>query len=182
MNWKKFLLSVLLLCLAFPNYAQDFFSESKAPIVGLKTNIPYWGTTTPNLGIEFRLAKKWSLDIEAGLNPFDGKNDDGSYDRSLKHFRLHPEARYWFCEAFNGHFLGLHVPYLIYNIADIKILGTFLAVRQALEHRGYGGCRLSLSGIRPLSVYQLRHKAGCEKETLCRSYSGGCQSDLCILK
>ena len=56
MNWKKFLLSVLLLCLAFPNYAQDFFSESKAPIVGLKTNIPYWGTTTPNLGIEFRLA------------------------------------------------------------------------------------------------------------------------------
>ena len=93
MNWKKFLLSVLLLCLAFPNYAQDIFSESKAPIVGLKTNIPYWGTTTPNLGIEFRLAKKWSLDIEAGLNPFDGKNDDGSYDRSLKHFRIHPEAR-----------------------------------------------------------------------------------------
>ena len=92
MNWKRVLLSVLLLCLALPNHAQDFFSESKAPIVGLKTNIPYWATATFNAGLEFRLAPKWSLDIEAGLNPFDGKNDDGSYDRSLKHFRLHPDS------------------------------------------------------------------------------------------
>ena len=133
MNWKRILLSVLLLCLALPNHAQDFFSDSKAPIVGLKTNIPYWATATFNAGLEFRLAKKWSLDIEAGLNPFDGKNDDGSYDRSLKHFRLHPEVRYWFCEAFNGHFVGLHVPYLIYNIADIKILGT-----EGERHQGWG--------------------------------------------
>ena len=58
------------------------------------------------------------------MNPFSGKNDDGSYGRSLKHLRLHPELRYWFCETFNGHFLGVHTPYLLYNVADIKWLGA----------------------------------------------------------
>ncbi len=102
--------------------AQTLVPESKAPVVGIKTNIPYWGTATFNAGLEFRLAKKWSLDIEAGFNPFDGKNDDGTYDRSLKHLRIQPELRYWFCEANNGHFLGLHVPYYLYNVADAKLL------------------------------------------------------------
>ena len=105
----------------------------KAPVVALKTNGLYWATTTPNLGIEFRLAPKWTLEAEVGLNPFDGKNDDGSFDQSIKHFRLHPEVRYWFCESFFGHFLGLHVPYLIYNISDIDWLGT-----ENERHQGWG--------------------------------------------
>ena len=98
------------------------YEGGKAPVVALKTNALYWATTTPNLGLEFRLAKKWTLEAEVGLNPFDGKNEDGSYGRSLKHFRLHPELRYWFCESFYGHFLSLHVPFIAYNFADLKIL------------------------------------------------------------
>ncbi len=123
MNVKKLFLVALLLCMSFCTYAQTEISQGKAPIVGLKTNLPYWGTATFNAGLEFRLAKKWSLDIEAGLNPFDGKNDDGTYDRTLKHLRIQPELRYWFCEANNGHFLGLHVPYYLYNVADVKLIG-----------------------------------------------------------
>ena len=76
------------------------------------------------MGAEVYLARHWTLELEAGLNPFSGKNDDGSYGRSLKHLRLHPELRYWFCETFNGHFLGVHTPYLLYNVADIKWLGA----------------------------------------------------------
>lgn len=109
------------------------YEGGKAPVVALKTNALYWATTTPNLGLEFRLAKKWTLEAEVGLNPFDGKNEDGSYGKSLKHFRVHPELRYWFCESFYGHFLGLHVPYLIYNISDIDILGT-----ENERHQGWG--------------------------------------------
>lgn len=101
--------------------------------MGIKTNALYWGTVTPNIGAELRLAKKWTLDIEAGLNPFDGKKDDGSYGKSIKHFRLHPEVRYWFCESFYKHFIGLHVPYLIYNISDIKLFGT-----ENERHQGWG--------------------------------------------
>lgn len=104
--------------------AQSRVNEGgKAPIVALKTNALYWATTTPNLGIEFRLAPQWTLEAEVGLNPFSGKNEDGSYGKTFKHFRLHPEVRYWFCESFYGHFLGLHVPFIIYNFADLKILG-----------------------------------------------------------
>ena len=46
------------------------YEGGKAPVVALKTNALYWATTTPNLGLEFRLAKKWTLEAEVGLNPF----------------------------------------------------------------------------------------------------------------
>lgn len=113
--------------------AQADLTKSKSSPVGIKTNIIYWGTATFNAGVEFRLAPKWTLDLEAGLNPFDGKKDDGSYGKSLKHLRVHPEVRYWFCEAFHKHFLGLHVPYLLYNVSDIKLLGT-----ESERHQGWG--------------------------------------------
>ena len=51
----------------------------------------------------------------------------------MKHLRLHPELRYWFCETFNRHFVGLHVPYLLYNVANIKWLGT-----EDERHEGWG--------------------------------------------
>ncbi len=122
-------MALLPLCLQ----AQTPLEEEKGAIVGVKTNIPYWGTATPNLGVEFRLAKHWTLEAEVGLNPFTNKHDDGSFGKSIKHFRLHPEVRYWFCESFYGHFLGLHVPYLIYNVSDIKLLGT-----EDERHQGWG--------------------------------------------
>ena len=51
----------------------------------------------------------------------------------IKIKKVHPELRYWFCETFHGHFLGLHVPYLIYNVSDIKRLGT-----ENERHQGWG--------------------------------------------
>lgn len=130
---KRSLFWVFLSLFALESYAQKNVEDISGFTMGVKTNLLYWGTVTPNIGAELRLAKKWTLDIEAGLNPFDGKNDDGSYGKSIKHFRLHPEIRYWFCESFYGHFLGLHVPYLIYNVSDIKLLGT-----ENERHQGWG--------------------------------------------
>ncbi|WP_297907514.1 DUF3575 domain-containing protein [uncultured Parabacteroides sp.] len=131
---KRLLLTGLLCVITSATLlAQTALQEDQGAVVGIKTNALYWSTTTPNLGLEFRLARHWSLDLEAGLNPFSSKRDDGSFGRSIKHFRLHPEARYWFCEAFDGHFLGLHVPYLIYNVSDIKWLGT-----ENGRHQGWG--------------------------------------------
>lgn len=112
---------------------QQRLASEKASVLGIKTNAFYWGTVTPNLGVELRLAQHWSLDAEVGLNPFSGKKEDGSYGKSIKHFRLHPELRYWFRESFHGHFVGLHVPYLIYNVSDIKWLGT-----EDERHQGWG--------------------------------------------
>ena len=90
---------------------QERLESKKSSVLGVKTNVLYWGTVTPNLGVELRLSQHWSLDAEVGLNPFTGKEKDGSYGKSIKHFRLHPELRYWFYESFSGHFVGLHIPY-----------------------------------------------------------------------
>ena len=92
---KKTIFMLFLLAVPFLSRAQGVPVEGKGSMIGIKSNIPYWATATFNLGAEVYLARHWTLELEAGLNPFSGKNDDGSYGRSLKHLRLHPELRYW---------------------------------------------------------------------------------------
>lgn len=199
MKVKKLFFAALLLCVSLCTYAQTEIGKGKAPVVGLKTNLPYWGTATFNAGLEFRLAKKWSLDIEAGFNPFDGKNDDGTYDRSLKHLRIQPELRYWFCEANNGHFLGLHVPYYLYNVADVKLIGLEDERREGWgagvglsygyqwmlsKHWSMGGDRrgrVYLLRIRPLPLYRLRQPRDGPPQKLFRSHAGRIELHLSIL-
>ena len=67
---KRLLFTCLLCAISFTVMAQTDLQKEKGAIVGIKTNALYWGTATPNLGLEFRLARHWSLDLEAGLNPF----------------------------------------------------------------------------------------------------------------
>ncbi len=130
---RKLVFMLLLFAVPVSFYAQGRLAGEKGSVVGIKTNLPYWGTATFNLGAEFRLARHWSLDLEAGLNPFDGKNDDGSYGKSLRHLRVHPELRYWFCETSHSHFVGLHIPYLLYNVSDIGMFGL-----EGLRRQGWG--------------------------------------------
>jgi len=130
---RKLVFMLLLFVIPVSFYAQEKLTGEKGSVIGIKTNIPYWGTATFNLGAEFRLARHWSLDLEAGLNPFDGKKDDGSYGKSLRHLRVHPELRYWFCETSNRHFIGIHMPYLLYNVSDIDMFGL-----EGLRRQGWG--------------------------------------------
>lgn len=151
---KKTIFMLFLLAVPFLSRAQGVPVEGKGSMIGIKSNIPYWATATFNLGAEVYLARHWTLELEAGLNPFSGKNDDGSYGRSLKHLRLHPELRYWFCETFNGHFLGVHTPYLLYNVADIKWLGTEGerhqdGAREPVSVMDTRGCCLAIGTWRP---------------------------------
>lgn len=59
----------------------------RAQQIGLKTNLLYWGTTTPNAGLEFRMGKKWTLDVSGGYNPFNSatiaNSSIGSWLRSF---------------------------------------------------------------------------------------------------
>ena len=83
--------------------------------IAIKTNLLYDISTTINLGAEFRLAPKWTLDLSANYNPF-----TFSDSKKWKHWMVQPEARYWLCEAFNGHFLGLHSGYAFYNAGGVR--------------------------------------------------------------
>lgn len=87
-----------------------FFSSAYGQWAAVKTNLLYDATTTINLGLEVGLADKWTLDVSGNYNPW-----EFSDNRQLKHFFIQPEARYWLCEKFNGHFFGLHGHYGKYN-------------------------------------------------------------------
>ncbi|MCE8189449.1 DUF3575 domain-containing protein [Porphyromonas gingivalis] len=104
----------------------------RAQQIGLKTNLLYWGTTTPNAGLEFRMGKKWTLDVSGGYNPF-----TFSHHRKLKHWLVAPELRYWTCEAFSSHFFGLHGIGGEYNVNDIDIPIGRLKKLNNYRYKGY---------------------------------------------
>lgn len=89
----------------------------QAQHVAQKTNLLYWATTTPNAGIEFSFNKKWTMDLALGYNPWDLGNN-----RSLRHWLVQPELRYWPCQSFEGHFLGMHGIYGQYNVGNLSFI------------------------------------------------------------
>lgn len=100
-----------------------YTSEVKAQDVAIKTNLAYDATASVNLGMEFALTQQWTLDVSGNLNAWDMPND-----MKWKHWFVQPEARYWFCEKFAGHFLGIHAHSGQYNVGgianNIHFLGT----------------------------------------------------------
>lgn len=91
---KKLLMLVLL---------GTFISVGFAQKVGVKTNLLYDATSAINLGVEFGLAPKWTLDISGNYNPW-----TFSDNKKMKHWFVQPEVRIWTCKRFSGHFFGLH--------------------------------------------------------------------------
>lgn len=85
---------------------------------GIKTNLLYDAATTMNLGVEVGLADRWTLDLSGSYNPWTLNSKE---NRKLKHYLIQPEARYWLCEKFNGHFFGLHTGFSQYNISAVKV-------------------------------------------------------------
>ncbi|MDR2585666.1 MAG: DUF3575 domain-containing protein [Prevotellaceae bacterium] len=81
---------------------------------GIKTNLLYDATTTINLGIEFRVGERSSLEIPFNYNPWTFSNNV-----KWKHFLVQPEFRLWTQELFNGHFWGVHTHYALYNIGGL---------------------------------------------------------------
>lgn len=97
----------------------------------LKSNLLYWGTATPNAGIEVAIGKRHSLNLAGGVQPW-----EYSDTRKLRHWLVQPEWRWWPCETFNGHFWGLHALGGQFNAGGIKLpLGLF----PELENHRYQG-------------------------------------------
>ncbi|MGI6073848.1 MAG: DUF3575 domain-containing protein [Fermentimonas sp.] len=89
----------------------------QAQKVGVKTNFAYWGAAaSPNLAMELGLSNKSTLEVGAGFNLWEF-NDN----KKAKHWLVQPELRYWFCEKFNGTFIGLHAHGAQFNIGNWDI-------------------------------------------------------------
>ena len=104
--------------------------------VAVKTNVLYDAAMTINLGAEVGLAPKWTLDISGNFNGW-----TLSHDRRWKHWLVQPEARYWFCDRFAGHFLGFHAPGGQYNVGGLKngisFLGSDLSKLSDYRYQGW---------------------------------------------
>ena len=119
-NMKRILIFLMLL-VSISLSAQD---------VAVKTNLLYDATTTINLGAEIGVATKWTVDLSANYNGWTF-NDN----KKWKHWMAQPEVRYWFCERFNGHFLGAHLLGGQYNWGGLDLpLG--IRYRNTLDSMG----------------------------------------------
>ena len=110
-------------------------SPAGAQDVAVKTNILYDATLTVNAGVEYALAPRWSVDLSGNYN---GWAVNG---HKWKHWLAQPEARYWFCDHFAGHFVGLHALGGQYNFGNfdtsLSFLGTDYSVFADERHQGW---------------------------------------------
>ena len=82
----------------------------------VKTNLLGWATTNINAGVELGVGRKSTIQVFGTLNPWDFSN--------LKRYRfwnVMPEYRYFFCEKFGGHFLGVHLLGGQYNVRNVNL-------------------------------------------------------------
>ena len=111
-------------------------SHVQAQDWAIKTNVLYDATATANIGVEVGLAPKWTLDISGNLNGW-SKNEETKW----KHWMVQPEARYWFCDRFSRHFLGVHAITGAFNFGglnnNISFLGTDFSRLQNQRYQGY---------------------------------------------
>ncbi len=103
--------------------------------VAIKSNLLSDVAMSPNLGLEVGLAPKWTLNIAGQLNLWTVDN------RKWKHYFVEPEIRYWFCERFAGHFMGIHAIGGEYNFGNLNIpynlLGSNLRELKDKRYQGW---------------------------------------------
>lgn len=104
--------------------------------VALKTNLLSDGFLNPNAAVEIALAPKWTLDVSGQFNLW--KLSD---QRQWRHWAAQPEARYWFCDRFAGHFVGAHLLGGQYNIGGFdpgfSFLGTDFRKLKDTRYQGW---------------------------------------------
>lgn len=125
------LLTLLLLTVAT-------FQGLHAQNVAVKTNVLSDALLNPNAAVEIGLAPKWTLDISGEFNTW-----NMSHNRRWKHWVLQPEARYWFCDRFAGHFVGAHILGGQYNVGGLdfnfSFLGTDFSKLKDSRYQGWFG-------------------------------------------
>lgn len=103
---------------------------------GVKTNLIYDATLSPNLGVEVGIGRRWTLDISGNLNLWNWKDN-----MKWKHWMVQPEVRYWTCQRFAGHFFGFHALAGQFNFGripnNIRLFGTDFSVLTDHRYQGW---------------------------------------------
>lgn len=112
-----------------------FIENINAQKIGVKSNLLYGIVAqSPNIGLEVAINSKNTIELWGGINPW---NINGNKDNNKKflHWIIEPEWKYWFCSAFNGHYLGIHGIGAMYNINQYNVPLLF---DKKYRYEGYG--------------------------------------------
>lgn len=83
------------------------------PLMAIKVNAVEAAALIANFGFEWRITPRLSFDVLGHYSPYDYFNEA----RKIRVFAIHPEVRYWWGESLvKGHFIGLHVPVIGFNV------------------------------------------------------------------
>ena len=102
--------------------------EVQAQKFAFKTDLLKLSHTAVNLGIEAPAGNRFTIELEGAYKPWN-LSDSG---RRGKYALVQPEFRYWFCNIFDGSFLGVHLHGGIYNLGGVK------SITALSEHRYEG--------------------------------------------
>ena len=115
--YKRLIVFVFALTIICQAEAQEMRVTGRhTPSIAVKSNLLYDATTSMNLGMEFKVGERLTLEASATYNPW-----TPSEERRLRHILVQPELRWWFCEPFHGHFLGAHAHYAMFNVGGISL-------------------------------------------------------------
>lgn len=132
MNHKIVNRMFLLLVLFFVGLSQGVDGQN----IAVKSNILSDVLLTPNIGIEVGMAPKWTIDVSGQFNAW-----TLSHMRRWKHVAMQPEVRYWFCDRFSGHFIGMHLHGGWYNIGGfdgkMNMFGTDARKLKDTRYQGW---------------------------------------------
>lgn len=97
------------------DYLTPFGSKPDKMKWSVYSNLLLLGTGSLNVGTNFGVGSKWTLGGMVSYNPW-------KYGKArIKHLLLRPEARYWLCDNFGGHFFGANLTYARYNAGGIDL-------------------------------------------------------------
>lgn len=133
-KWCSYKL-VFLTILFLTNYINESCSQTpvnSGPKFAIKSNLLMDATTNINLGFEYKLSDKFTLDLPVNYNPW-----TFSDNKKFKNLLIQPELRYWFCESFYGSSIGLHAHGGIFNVGGIDLPFNNLLDLKDHRYEGY---------------------------------------------
>ena len=139
---------------SFGNETFDFTAPAyrrkrETPVIAASANMLHNLTTSMNLGVEVGLSRKMTVSVPVTLNPWTYNKIENVKSKFLL---LQPELRYWTCEAFDGHFFGLHAQYAYYNMGGLP-RKPFSDTMNQYRHEGWlAGAGLSYGFVFPISA------------------------------
>ncbi len=108
-----------------------------AQSIAAKTNLFYAAYSfTPNLGVEWGLGGKTTLELSGGYNPW-GLEGSEVNNKKTVHWMAQGEVRYWPCRRFDGHFFGVHALGSKYNISEHNLPLLFGKNSENYRYQGW---------------------------------------------